>query len=147
MKKYILILIVGIIIGTGIGVVAYSYSASQIEFTPNDTSWNVTNVADAINSLKNDKATSVYETGEFSLYVKAGSYASITLNLKNTYTASDNARLVIYDYSPSAPLYPNVDTSVEKIVGNTKSIVIVNYAGNGSYSKTYNFKYKVIKMD
>ena len=55
MKKVnkILILVIGIIIGTSITVCAYSYHAKDIEFTPTNESWEVDNVGDALNDLNN----------------------------------------------------------------------------------------------
>ena len=55
MKKNILILVIGIIIGTTITAGAtYVYRASDIGYSPTDENWNVTNANEAISSLKTD---------------------------------------------------------------------------------------------
>ena len=55
MKKNIFILIIGIFIGSIITVGAtILYNAKDIEFNPSDASWNVDNMQDAINDIKND---------------------------------------------------------------------------------------------
>lgn len=55
MKKYILGLITGILICGGIGIViATTYRASDISYSPNDNTWNVINVQGAIDDLKNE---------------------------------------------------------------------------------------------
>lgn len=55
MKKNIFILIIGIFIGSIITVsAAILYNAKDIEFIPSDASWNVDNMQDAINDIKND---------------------------------------------------------------------------------------------
>ena len=54
MKKYIIGFLVGAIVFGSIGVTAtVLYNSSEIGFTPSDSSWNVNNVEDAINSLYN----------------------------------------------------------------------------------------------
>ena len=52
MKRIILAFLLGFIVAGSIGVVAYNYSAKDIAYTPSDSSWNVTNVGDAIEDLK-----------------------------------------------------------------------------------------------
>ena len=53
MKKFILgVIIGGIVFGTITGVIAYSYNAKNISYTPNDSSWNVETVEDALKDLK-----------------------------------------------------------------------------------------------
>ena len=69
MKKYIkdiTIFVFGLITAGSIGVAAYTYNANNIEYTPKDSSWKVSTVAEAINSLVNDTKGSVmnYSTDE-----------------------------------------------------------------------------------
>lgn len=51
MKKILLGFVLGIISMLGIGVVAYNMKASEIGYSPKDSSWKVDNVQDAINDL------------------------------------------------------------------------------------------------
>ena len=51
MKKTILTIIIGILVGTMANVLASSMLASNIEFHPKDSKWNVNNVEAAIDSL------------------------------------------------------------------------------------------------
>ena len=55
MKKILLGIVVGLVIASGIGVVAYNYNASSIEYTPSDSTWSVNNVSDALDELLSDK--------------------------------------------------------------------------------------------
>ena len=62
MKKIIYGIIIGIVLCSGI-VYAASYLASDISYTPSDTSWKVSNVNDALNDLysnRNDGNRPVY---------------------------------------------------------------------------------------
>ena len=55
MKKNILFLVIGLILGLSIAAGAtILYNAKDIEFTPNDASWNVDNMQDAINDIKDN---------------------------------------------------------------------------------------------
>ena len=55
MKKNIFILIIGIFIGSIITVSAtILYNAKDIEFNPSDESWNVNNMQDAVNDIKDN---------------------------------------------------------------------------------------------
>ena len=55
MKKNIFILIIGIFIGSIITVSAtILYNAKDIEFNPSDASWNVNNMQDAVNDIKDN---------------------------------------------------------------------------------------------
>lgn len=57
--------IVGIILLTGTSsAIAYSFGANQVGYTPNDTNWQVTTVADAINDLYLKKVGDNYSTDE-----------------------------------------------------------------------------------
>ena len=51
MKKTILTIIIGVLIGTMANVLASSLLASNIQYTPKDSKWNVSNVEAAIDSL------------------------------------------------------------------------------------------------
>ena len=64
MKKSIIGIVIGILIGTVSTVVASSYIAKSISYTPKDTSWGVDNVEAAIDSLYLSKAGDNYSTSE-----------------------------------------------------------------------------------
>ena len=44
-------------------------------------------------------------------------------------------------------MYYSNATITHKVIGNTTIITLLNYAGESSYSKTYNVKYKIIRDD
>ena len=57
-KGIVLMIVLGIVFGGIAGVTAYTISAKEIGYSPKDSSWKVTNVADAIESLKTLKGGS-----------------------------------------------------------------------------------------
>ena len=59
MKKTIITLIIGIILGLSINAIAGSYNAKQISFTPSDNSWNVKNVSGALDNIKQTDKTEI----------------------------------------------------------------------------------------
>ena len=55
MKKSIAFTIIGVLIGTTLTVCAnYVFTASDIEYSPEDTEWNVENVSDALSGLRDN---------------------------------------------------------------------------------------------
>ena len=55
MKKNFLFLVIGLIMGIGVTVSAtILYNAKDIEYTPSDENWNVNNIEEAINDIKNN---------------------------------------------------------------------------------------------
>ncbi|MBR1718391.1 MAG: hypothetical protein IJ715_03890 [Bacilli bacterium] len=64
MKKSVLTIIIGILIGTISTVLASSLLASDITYKPKDKSWGVTNVQAAIDSLKLAKTSDNYSADE-----------------------------------------------------------------------------------
>ena len=67
MKKYlkdIVLVVVTAIIASTVGVAAYNYNAKDIEYNPKDSSWKVSTVAEAINSLVNDTRKSFIKYSE-----------------------------------------------------------------------------------
>ena len=55
MKKLIISFILGGIIFGSVGIYAASYLATDVSYTPTDSSWKVSNVNDALNELYNKK--------------------------------------------------------------------------------------------
>ena len=64
MKKTLLGIIIGILVGTASSVLASTLLASNIAYTPKDSSWGVNNVEAAIDSLKLSKTSDNYSTDE-----------------------------------------------------------------------------------
>ena len=58
------IFILGIVVASTSIVVASNYMATDIAYTPKDSNWKVSNVADAINSLASKSGTVNYSTDE-----------------------------------------------------------------------------------
>ena len=61
MKKILFGIVLGIIVGTATTVVAATYLANKISYTPSDSSWNVDNVSDALDYLKENSGKIVYK--------------------------------------------------------------------------------------
>ena len=153
LKSRLFFFILGAVIFSTVSVFAYSIIASDVGFSPIDTSWKkqggepIENVEEALNDLREILKYNirVYETGSFSVYMPRGNYVSPKITLKNTYVASDHARFFIYNVSPGgSPIYPQWEYSGSDIVGNTYSNAIINYAGSDAYSRTYTFKYAIV---
>ena len=64
MKKTILGVVIGILVGTASNVIASNLLASNIAYTPKDSTWGVNNVEAAIDSLKLSKTSDNYSTEE-----------------------------------------------------------------------------------
>lgn len=83
MKKFILGIIIGLFISSGVVFAAnYLYKADEVSYTPKDTSWNVDSVDKAINDLyttaeelksnSNPTYTDVAISNQYSVPVEAG---------------------------------------------------------------------------
>ena len=59
MKKIFLGIIIGGVIFGSLGVLAGSYNAKQISFTPNDATWNVKHVETALDNIKQEDKTQI----------------------------------------------------------------------------------------
>ena len=64
MKKFLVAIISTAVVFGTIGVAAGSYTAKQIIYRPSDTTWKVSNVSDAIDSIKYNKTSDNYSTEE-----------------------------------------------------------------------------------
>ena len=64
MKKTIITLVLGVVLGTISSVLASTMLASNIAYTPKDKTWGVNNVEAAIDSLKISKTSDNYSTEE-----------------------------------------------------------------------------------
>ena len=92
MKKNLLILLIGIIIGTTITAgAAYVYTARDISYSPSDENWNVTNASEAISSLKDDLNTVNNNVSEYkSNIAQTLTDNGITTNSNDSFETIDN---------------------------------------------------------
>ena len=112
-KIFVAVVITMIVTASITGVVAYNYSAKDISYTSSDSNWNVNNVEDAINSLRDvnkqgfklvAEGNDAFSSGEttptkINVDVKDSNYISnnvgiITINKKGKY-------IVFIDSGPS----------------------------------------------
>ena len=73
-KSRVFAFILGAITFGSIGVVAATYNAKQISYTPKDTSWKVNNVRDAIDELYNKANSSKVATQVATLTTQGATY-------------------------------------------------------------------------
>ena len=124
MKKVILGIVIGVIIGLSSTVIASSLIASQIGYTPKDNTWGVNNVEAAIDSLKLSKTSDNYSTDE-----------------KVVGTWIDGKPLYQKTFSVNIPITTNRWNDTGVTLSNVD--VLVNYSAYGSDSVTeYN---KILK--
>lgn len=105
MKKTMLGFVSGLIIAASIGVAAYTLSANQVGFTPNDNTWEVEDVETAINdlhsqidisrsySIENDKSPIFTSLTLTATDINSEIVVTIHPTFKTGYSASD-----IYEY-------------------------------------------------
>ena len=91
MKKNILFLVIGLILGLSVAAGAtILYNAKDIEFTPSDASWNVNNMQDAINDIKDNYTSNsevkemIYSIGSWEFPYK-GEYYEFIVPIDGTY--------------------------------------------------------------
>lgn len=105
MKKTIACVITGLLIGTTTTVLASTLLASNITYTPNDKTWQVNNVEDALNDLKNN-----------SLSIDSSNVEVLSKNNRD-YTFTDDYRFVFVSYAT------NYEAGISfKVTGNLKEI-------------------------
>ena len=86
-KSRIFIFIIGGIIFGTIGICATTlYQSNTIEYSPTDSSWNVTNVSDALNDLyeKNNQLKTIKEAKSVTKYSAVNSSVSASITFSNT---------------------------------------------------------------
>lgn len=143
MKKTILGFTLGLIVAASIGVAAYTLSANQVGFTPNDNTWDVEDVETAINdlhsqidisrsySIENDKSpifTSLTVTATNS---NSDIVVTIHPTFKTGYSESD-----IYEY-----ILSDGDKAIARTA--TTSVNITNYTAG----KTYDLRVVAVDKD
>ena len=102
MKKTIIGIIVGVVVGTISTVVASSYIASQIAYTPKDSTWKVDNVEAAIDSLKLSKTSDNFSTEErvVGTWIDGKPLYQKTLYFDNNghgYSSSNTTKILVSD--------------------------------------------------
>ena len=91
MKKNILFLVIGLILGLSVAAGAtILYNAKDIEFTPSDASWNVNNMQDAINDIKenytpNNKVNDLINQLTSWEYEYTGNYETVNIPIDGRY--------------------------------------------------------------
>ena len=110
MKKMILGVVIGVLVGTASNVIASNLLASNIAYTPKDSTWGVNNVEAAIDSLKLSKTSDNYSTEEKvvgtwidgkPLYQKTITFTPTT-NTETTYKHNiENVDEIFFDFDHS----------------------------------------------
>ena len=118
MKKYILGLITGILVCGSIGlVIAATYNAGAITYTPSDNTWNVSNVESAINDLKNISDNGFKLVGEKEISFSSGQTTPTKVNIE------------VKDSN-----YISVENNIVKIKKSGKYIIFLEIGANQNYS-------------
>ena len=152
-KNKIILMVILCIVSCGIGVTAASiYYATDISYTPTDSSWEVSNVSEALNDLyilENDDTAEIIETGTVSQYLAHSSSKSVKFTFKNNYIDEDNAHILITNVSISggtpAPYFNQYGLRKE-IIGNYTEITLYNAAGTTAGDGTITINYAVVKL-
>lgn len=135
-KNNLLGFIVGAVIFSGITVLATQYLASDISFTPKDTTWkksngeNITNVKEAIDELYTKSNNSIISTNYFNTNYYQGRIAS--MNASNNLNKGKYLCSAIFSLSStgSAGQYYTEDDSDLTISGCNKLDEKKEYLGN-----------------
>ena len=139
MKKNILFLVIGIILGLSFAVGAvYLYNAKDIEFTPNDASWNVDNMQDAINDIKGNYISKTKLIGNVIEFNYTGNYQEFIVPVSGMYKielwgASGGG---IGTYAGGKGAYTTGSIYLE--VGEKLYVYVGQYGYNSALSKTFN---------
>lgn len=163
MKKNILLIIIGIIIGSGLtGVIAYSYDAKSVGYVPKDNTWNIDNVESAINDLYSSRnSTLSFASNDYSEYVgnrksdnivskelTKGRYLVLLVNTNCTQPNEKNRR--INNEIESIPIYCNNCTINKTVAPRDISITTGTSYNSSAYLATnlnYGLFYVEIKDD
>ena len=129
-KTWLFGFFIGAVIFSSIGVVAYSLSAKDISFTPNNSNWQVDNINDAINDLYKSgggdievllqNGYSYTFTEDYSKIIVVASYHSYfqrTYDTKNLDNYIDKWVLGGKDYAVDIYTYTNVKIGASVTLG------------------------------
>ena len=128
MKKGIIIgIIVGVLITSGVGVVAYSYNAKDVGYTPKDTTWKVNNVKEAIDY--------VYELADL---CKFAQYIDHKM-LQDSYTLVNGGTyyFVVTSYSTKSQETAKGYTAITSVSSGTYEEISSLAGGSGYWSRVY----------
>lgn len=133
MKKYfrdLILVLVTAVVSSSIGVYAYSLSANQVVYKPTDKTWKVSNVNDAIESLKLSKTGDNYSTTEKEVGTWIDGKPIYQKTIK--YSWNQNATTpYIYAVPTDVDQYVNVfmNTTLHLSSGEDKIMIILPYYG------------------
>ena len=146
----ILSFILGAIIFSGATVLAFSLTANTILYAPSNSTWQVNNVEEALNSLYISKTSDNYALVEHKIgtWIDGKPIYQITININDYTTAeiSTNSYVTITGFGSSLKIdnvISGVITKTNKyvtpvIVGVTNNTVVVRATGD---SMSYNSQY------
>jgi len=143
MRKFILGTIFGIIISVGV-VYAASYYAKDVLYQPNDASWEVSNVNDAINSLY-DNVTELKSLGDATASDILEGKTALVQGQLVTGTKLDSKKVHCGSYSANGSFdittygLSNVDVSKFIFVPSANS-----FSSNNAWKKDDNAYYRII---
>ena len=105
-KVVVMTTLIGLGIGITTGVIASNYMASDIAYTPKDSNWKVSNIADAISSIELSKVSTNYSLEEKvvgtwvdgkPLYQKTVHFGALpNATTKNVSIGSSNIDKIVY---------------------------------------------------
>lgn len=135
LKNPIFTFVLGALIFSCMGVVAYSLKAKDITFTSSNTSWKVGNVSEALDSLMLSKTSSNYSTSE----KKIGTWVDgKPIYQKTIIDQSSQKEKVVNLNVQNVDKYLNVDVRIIRSGSSTvNSNVGGYYVDNGDYFNWY----------
>ena len=152
MKKIINSLFMFMLGGIIFGSIVYaaSYYAKDVLYIPEDTSWEVSNVEEALNDLysdSNDDKVEIIEIGTCNFgelgYENTSSWSTVTFS--KSYTVEDNVYLMIYQID-QANAWTNIYVrGTGKVTGNSKNLQITNKGSVNSPGCT--IYWALVRMD
>lgn len=131
--------ILGAIIFSGVTVFAYSISSKDIKFTPTDSSWEVDNVEEAMNSLydkaKNFDVNLATDVTASSNSVMNGNYFSTEYITSGKLNVQEGAYYVLSVFAKNYTTNPIITISGCSNIRNNNSSSHVDAAAKGIYGK------------
>ena len=136
MKKNILILVIGIIIGSTITAgAAYVYTARDINYQPSDENWSVNNVQEALTELKTDVNTITNKVEGIERIYKAGEIELVALVSDDSFYKDSNGKYVLSNSDTGRSLLADTSTykslaSTDDCIGIFESDVVSPFSSN-----------------
>ena len=135
MKKMILGVVIGVLVGTASNVIASNLLASNIAYTPKDSTWGVNNVEAAIDSLKLSKTSDNYSTEE----QVVGTWIDGKPIYQATVDAGSEIKVLLNGSWQDVCLSPSAD--IETIIDGKLSRANESYPYKSSYSSAHVISY------